>query len=94
LESRETTKITIQDRIKAGSSSYSPKIPPKGFRSSFHRNTMPPPEIIPAMIPDRVVLFQSIAGPNVAPKPAQAKETKVLRSFPQLRSELICILDE
>ena len=40
---------------------------------------MPAPPTIPAIAPALVVLFQkrekSMMGPNVAPKPAQAKET-------------------
>ena len=44
-------------------------------------NTMPPPESMPAIAPARVMRFQnrlnSTSGPNVAPKPAHAKETIV-----------------
>ena len=47
--------------------------------TSFQRNTIPAPPTIPAIAPARFVLFQnrenSISGPKVAPKPAQAKDT-------------------
>ena len=63
----------------AGSSSYIPNIPPSGFRSNFHINTVAPPAIIPAIAPALVVFSQnsekSMIGPNVAPNPAQAKDT-------------------
>ena len=58
-----------------------PKIPPIGFSTNFHKKTMPPPLSMPAIAPDLVMRFQKrekiIAGPKVAPKPAQAKETTV-----------------
>lgn len=54
-------------------------IPPKGRISKFHTNTIQPPEIMPVIAAILVTLFQnkekSMMGPNVAPKPAQAKET-------------------
>ena len=47
--------------------------------ASFHTNTLTPPATMPATAPAWVVRFQnrenSISGPKVAPKPAQAKET-------------------
>ena len=56
-----------------------PKTPPIGFNNNFHMNTMPPPLSMPAIAPALVTRFQnkenSIIGPKVAPKPAQAKET-------------------
>lgn len=71
--------IAIQDSTNAGNSSYIPNMPPMGLIRNFHMNTMLPPVSIPAIAPALVVLFQKsdkiMSGPNVAPKPAHAKDT-------------------
>lgn len=39
--------MNMPDTMNAGSSSYMPNMPPRGFITSFHMNTMPPPESMP-----------------------------------------------
>ena len=79
--SRETTTISIEEKMNAGRSSYIPNTPPIGAIRNFQINTIELPPSIPAMAPAMLVLFQkrekSISGPKVAPKPAQAKDTMV-----------------
>ena len=66
--------------MNAGSNSYIENIPPSLDIPYFHTNIIIPPDIIPAVIPYLLAFFQNNAhnttGPNVAPNPAHANDTK------------------
>lgn len=67
--------------MNAGSREYTEKIPPKLLNHNDHTIDNAPPPTIPEIAPLRVVRFQNsekiIKGPNAAPNPDHAKDTKL-----------------
>src|SRR5699024_1523689 len=78
LDTRLNIIIARDENIKPGIISYISNTPPERL---YQSRSVTPPTIIPAIAPERVILFQKranrISGPKVAPMPPHAQETRL-----------------